>query len=72
MFSPEIRVAIDISSHGHRVAMAGPDGRVSEEFDLAHTGAAFEEFFQRVGLRSANSGAEGSNQAFGGQDCHAR
>ena len=48
MLSPQIRVAIDIGSRCHRVAMAGPDGRVLEEFDLAHTSAGFEEFFQRV------------------------
>ena len=48
MFTPEIRVGIDIGSRCHRVAMAAPDGRVLEEFDLAHTGAGFEEFFRRV------------------------
>ena len=48
MFTPEIRVAIDIGSRCHRVAMAGPDGRVLEEFDVAHTSVGFEDFFRRV------------------------
>jgi transposase len=48
MLTPEIRVAIDIGSRCHRVAMASPEGRVLEEFDLAHTRAGFEEFFRRV------------------------
>lgn len=48
MITAQIRVAIDIGSRCHRVAMAGPKGQVLEEFDLAHTGSGFADFFGRV------------------------
>lgn len=48
MLTPQIRVAIDIGSRCHRVAIAGPDGQLVEEFDLAHTSLGFADFFRRV------------------------
>ncbi len=48
MLTPQIRVAIDIGSRCHRVAIAGPNGQLLEEFDLAHTSVGFADFFRRV------------------------
>lgn len=48
MLTPQIRVAIDIGSRTHRVAMAGPEGQLLEEFNLAHTASGFEDFFRRI------------------------
>ncbi|MGB8667199.1 MAG: hypothetical protein WCD24_20980 [Serratia inhibens] len=45
---PQIRVAIDIGSRCHRVAIGRSEGDVLEEFDLAHTGLGFQDFFRRV------------------------
>ncbi len=42
MQTKEIRVAVDIGSRQHRVALAGPEGRILEEFDLAHNPVGFQ------------------------------
>ncbi len=38
MQNTQILVGIDIGNRTHRVAIAGPEGLILEEFDLAHTG----------------------------------
>lgn len=43
-----IRVAVDVGSTRHRVAVGLPDGKVLEEFDIDHDAAGFNEFFRRV------------------------
>jgi transposase len=48
MQTPQILVGIDIGCRTHRVGIAAPDGRILEEFDLAHTALGFEDFFQRL------------------------
>ena len=48
MLRPQIRVAIDIGSRNHRVAIAGPAGQLLDEFDLSHTASGFEDFFRRL------------------------
>ncbi len=48
MITPQIRVAIDIGSRCHRVAMAGPEGQLLEAFDRAYTASGFADFFGRV------------------------
>ena len=48
MIIPEIRVAIDIGSRCHRVAIGTSEGQVLEEFDLAHTALVFQDFSRRV------------------------
>lgn len=48
MPAEEIRVAVDIGSRQHRVAIAGPEGRILGEFDLEHNPAGLREFFHRV------------------------
>ena len=48
MQTPQILVGIDIGSRTHRVSIAGPEGELLEEFDMAHTAAGFGDFFQRL------------------------
>ena len=54
--SLELRVGIDVGSRCHSVAIGLSDGRLLEEFEIAHTAAGFQDFFRRVeasGLRHA-------------------
>lgn len=44
----QILVGIDIGSSQHRVAIAGPDGSILEEFDLNHHNQGFRDFFKRL------------------------
>lgn len=48
MQTPEIHVAIDIGSTVHRAAIAGPDGTILDEFDIAHSPTGFRDFFKRI------------------------
>jgi transposase len=43
-----IRVAIDVGSTRHRVAVGLPDGKLLDEFDIDHNARGFEEFFHHV------------------------
>lgn len=43
-----IRVAVDVGSARHRVAIGLPDGKVLDEFDMDHTAGGFNEFFHRI------------------------
>jgi transposase len=43
-----IRVAVDVGSTGHRVAVGLPDGKVLDEFDIDHSAGGFNEFFHRI------------------------
>jgi transposase len=44
----ELRVGIDVGSRCHSVAIGLSDGRLLEEFEIAHTAAGFQDFFKRV------------------------
>jgi len=55
MSDREIRVAVDIGSKKHCVAIGSSDGRVLEEFEITHDKAGFECFFRRVGAREKDS-----------------
>jgi transposase len=46
--SLELRVSVDVGSRGHSVAIGLPDGRVLEEFEIAHRPEGFREFFSRI------------------------
>ena len=46
--SLELRVGIDVGSRCHNVAIGLSDGRLLEEFDITHTAAGFDDFFQVV------------------------
>lgn len=43
-----IRVAIDVGSTRHRVAIGLPDGKLLDEFDIDHNAVGFGEFFNHV------------------------
>lgn len=43
-----IRVAVDVGSTRHRVAVGLPDGKVLDEFDIDHSAGGFNEFFRRI------------------------
>lgn len=45
---PELRVAVDVGSARHRVAMARSDGALLEEFSIDHDAAGVKEFFGRI------------------------
>jgi len=47
-FDQQIRVAVDVGCHRHRVAVAGPENRVLEEFDIEHNAQGIGAFFRRV------------------------
>ena len=44
-----IRVAIDVGSACHRVAVGLPDGKLIDEFDVEHHASGFSQFFERIG-----------------------
>ena len=46
--SLELRVSVDVGSRRHSVAIGLPDGRVLEEFEIAHRPEGFREFFSRI------------------------
>lgn len=46
--SLELRVGVDVGSRCHSVAIGLSDGSLLEEFEIAHTGEGFREFFSRV------------------------
>jgi len=56
MQTSQITVGIDIGSYQHRVAIAGPDGGILEEFDLAHHKLGFRDFFQRLAVHEKRTG----------------
>ncbi len=48
MNPPSIRVAVDVGSAYHRVAIGLPDGKVLDEFDIQHNAVGFDKFFHRI------------------------
>lgn len=46
--SIELRVSVDVGYRSHSVAIGLPDGRVLEEFEIAHRPEGFQEFFTRI------------------------
>ena len=45
---PHLCVGVDVGCRSHRVGIAHPDGSILEEFDISHSDAGFQKFFQRV------------------------
>jgi transposase len=43
-----IRVAVDVGSTRHRVAIGLPDGKLLDEFDIDHNAVGFGEFFNHI------------------------
>jgi transposase len=52
----ELRVAVDVGCHGHRVAVGLSDGGLIDEFDITHDAAGLSLFFQRVGRHEREHG----------------
>ena len=50
MTMAELRVALDIGSDQHRVAIGTGDGKIVEEFDITHNREGFELFFSRIAV----------------------
>jgi transposase len=48
MSKAELRVAVDIGSSRHQVAIGTADGKVLEEFAITHNREGFEQFFSRI------------------------
>ena len=44
----QLRVAVDVGSRFHRVAVGDESGRLLEEFRVDHRSAGFEDFFARI------------------------
>jgi transposase len=45
---PMIRVAVDVGGRTHHVGIAGPEGKLLDEFTIPHSQEGFREFFDRV------------------------
>lgn len=56
METVQIRVGVDVGSKSHHVGIAGSDGRLLEEFEIAHSEAGFQEFFDRIELHRGGNG----------------
>ena len=48
MYPLSIRVAVDVGSTCHRVAVGLPDGKLLDEFDISHNAGGFKEFFHHI------------------------
>ena len=52
----ELRVAVDVGSARHRVAVGLSDGVLIEEFDVSHDAAGLSFFFERIGRHERERG----------------
>jgi len=50
----QVTVGVDIGCRKHRVAIAAPDGRIAEEFDMGHGKEGFGKFFDRLSYYREN------------------
>ena len=50
---PEIRVSLDIGCRLHSVAVGLADGKLLDEFEIEHTKAGFESFFNKISRHEA-------------------
>ena len=48
MVNPVIRVAVDIGGKTHHAGIAGPEGKLLDQFTFPHSQEGFQEFFDRV------------------------
>ena len=68
----ELRVAIDVGSARHRVAVGGGDGRLIDEFDIDHDGPGIADFFARIGRHQKRQAATAVRVAMEGYGGYAR
>lgn len=50
MSKAELRVAVDVGSSRHQVAIGTADGKIVEEFAIDHNREGFEQFFSRIAV----------------------
>ena len=50
---PEIRVSLDIGCRLHSVVVGLADGKFLDEFEIEHTKAGFESFFNKISRHEA-------------------
>ena len=55
---PQIRVSVDVGCHKHNVAIGLSDGRLLEEFEIAHEPVGFEQFFHCIEHHRRQIGGE--------------
>jgi transposase len=66
-----IRVGVDVGSKSHQVGIAGSDGQLLEEFQISHSEAGFQEFFDRIEEHRRGNGSSVS-VAMEGYNGHSR
>ena len=54
----EIRVSVDVGCYTHHVAIGLSDGKLLDEFEIAHQTEGFEEFFARIERHRRHYGGE--------------
>ncbi len=68
----ELRVAVDVGSARHRVAVGRSDGKLLEEFDVLHDGPGLADFFMRIERHEKREAACGIRVAMEGYGGYAR
>ena len=68
----ELRVAVDVGSARHRVAVGLGDGRLLEEFDVEHDGPGLADFFARIARHEKRQAASAIAVAMEGYGGYAR
>lgn len=68
----QLRVAVDVGSTRHRVAVGMDDGRLLDEFDIEHDGPGLAEFFARIARHEKQQSACAVTVAMEGYGGYAR
>lgn len=68
----ELRVAVDVGSARHRVAVGTDDGRLLDEFDVEHDGPGLSDFFARIARHEKQQSAGAVAVAMEGYGGYAR
>jgi len=68
----ELRVAVDIGSTRHRVAIGGGNGKLIDEFDITHDGPGIADFFARIARHEKRQAATAVHVAMEGYGGYAR
>lgn len=68
----ELRVAVDVGSVRHRVAVGMDDGRLLDEFDVAHDGPGLAGFFARIARHEKRQSTSAVAVAMEGHGGYAR
>jgi transposase len=68
----ELRIAIDVGSARHRVAVGGGGGQLLDEFDIEHDGPGIADFFARISRHEKMQAATAVRVAMEGYGGYAR